>query len=116
MKTIKTADAIDPALDWLVATCEGRTVELAAGYVYMFNDPHPYTPSTDWAEGGPIIERERIRLDCAWSDEWTAQNPYNAKIDGYTGWTKGTTALIAAMRCFVASKMGDEVEVPEELT
>lgn len=75
--------------------------------------PEPY--STDWSQGGPIIERERIRLDCAWSDEWTAQHPYNAKIDVYTGWTKGPTALIAAMRCYVTSKLGDEVEIPEEL-
>ena len=28
----------------------------------------------------------------------------------------GKTKLIAAMRCYVASKLGDEVEVPEELT
>lgn len=27
----------------------------------------------------------------------------------------GPTPLIAAMRCFVASKLGDEVEIPEEL-
>jgi hypothetical protein len=25
------------------------------------------------------------------------------------------TPLIAAMRCYVASKMGDEIELPEEL-
>lgn len=28
---------------------------------------------------------------------------------------QGPTTLIAAMRCYVASKLGDEVEVPEEL-
>ena len=27
----------------------------------------------------------------------------------------GPTPLIAAMRCYVASKLGDEVDVPEEL-
>ena len=27
----------------------------------------------------------------------------------------GPTALIAAMRCYVASKLGEEVDVPEEL-
>jgi hypothetical protein len=26
------------------------------------------------------------------------------------------TPLIAAMRCYVASKLGDEVDVPDELT
>jgi hypothetical protein len=28
----------------------------------------------------------------------------------------GPTPLIAAMRCFVASKLGDEIEIPKELT
>lgn len=28
----------------------------------------------------------------------------------------GPTPLIAAMRCYVASKLGDEVEIPEELS
>jgi len=28
---------------------------------------------------------------------------------------KGPTPLIAAMRCYVASKLGDEVEIPQEL-
>jgi hypothetical protein len=27
----------------------------------------------------------------------------------------GDTPLIAAMRCYVASKLGDEVEIPKEL-
>ena len=28
----------------------------------------------------------------------------------------GPTPLIAAMRCYVTSKLGDEVEIPEALT
>lgn len=28
---------------------------------------------------------------------------------------EGPTPLIAAMRCYVASKLGDEVDIPEEL-
>jgi len=107
--TIKTSELTGPALDWAVAECEGNKYSKLTHLLELWE------PSTDWAQGGPIIERERIRLDCAWSDRWTAQHPYNAKIDGYTGWTKGPTALIAAMRCFVASKLGDEVEIPEEL-
>jgi hypothetical protein len=29
--------------------------------------------------------------------------------------TDGPTPLIAAMRCYVASKLGDEIDIPEEL-
>lgn len=71
-----------------------------------------WRPSTDWALGGPIIEREKIRLDCAWNPgPWEG----SCKIDGVTAWTEGPTPLIAAMRCYVASKLGDEVEIPKEL-
>lgn len=70
-----------------------------------------YSPSTKWDQGGPIIERERIRLDCPWEGSYNA----SCKIDGVTAWASGATALIAAMRSYVASKLGDEVEIPEEL-
>jgi hypothetical protein len=69
-----------------------------------------FHPSTDWALGGTIIEREGISVCpdeiapwCAFFDNGTAEYVF------YTG----TTPLIAAMRCYVASKLGDEVELPE---
>lgn len=72
-----------------------------------------YSPSTDWAHGGPIIERERISLSIKHDGWWLAQI-YNINDD--PRWlTLGQTPLIAAMRCYVASKLGDEVEIPEEL-
>ena len=39
------------------------------------------------------------------------QDEYELAIHG-----RGPTPLIAAMRCYVASKLGDEVEVPDELS
>jgi len=94
---MKTNELTGAALDWAVAKCAG-----AVGA----NDRLPwYTPSTDWSQGGPIIEREGLTLD-QWDDypRWRSGNSY------------GTTPLIAAMRCYVASKLGDEIEVPAELT
>lgn len=64
-------------------------------------------PPTNWSQGGPIIEREKTAIRFVPWDTWVAE------CKGYTG--EGTTPLIAAMRCYVASKLGDEVEVPEEL-
>lgn len=63
-----------------------------------------YFPSTDWSVGGPIIERERISIDARPSGKYDAI----ALTDGK--WLEGPTPLIAAMRCFVASKFGEEVE------
>lgn len=69
--------------------------------------------STKWEAGGPIIDREMIALSpYSYSDAtWEATIATPAKhFAAY-----GDTTLIAAMRCFVASKLGDEVDVPEEL-
>lgn len=67
-----------------------------------------FEPSTDWAQGGPIIERERIALDPPDRSEWRATK---AKADEWAV-EYGPTPLIAAMRAFVASKFGDEVDRP----
>jgi len=70
-----------------------------------------WQPSTDWSQGGPIIEREKLTVGWEESDqEWLARGMY-CDWDTFSG----PTPLIAAMRCYVASKLGDEVEIPEEL-
>jgi hypothetical protein len=75
--------------------------------------------STDWAQGGPIIEREVILIDGYFSD---GRSYKSWATSMYLHWNEtpdfeahGTTPLIAAMRCFVKSKLGDEVEIPNEL-
>lgn len=122
MVKIKTAEATSPALDWLVATIEGREV-----WVCLPNDSqhvvrvgsisNSYSPSTDWAQGGPIIEREHIGVSYyTEADDWEVPNwgAWRTDIDDRQV-LMGETALIAAMRAFVVSKMGNGVEVPEEL-
>lgn len=67
--------------------------------------------STDWSQGGPIIEREAHNLfKHNGGTGWCCA--CNVPRDGYIALV---TPLITAMRCYVASKMGDEIEVPEEL-
>ena len=69
--------------------------------------------STAWAQGGPIIERESICLDKPeMSHQWIADKRSGV---GRLYRQYGPTLLIAAMRCFVASKLGDIVEVPDDL-
>ncbi len=74
--------------------------------------------STSWLQGGPIIEREELYVqptgDAA---KWKAYRwLFEYAGGGFTKEYYGLTPLIAAMRCYVASKLGDEVEIPEELT
>lgn len=71
--------------------------------------PEPY--STDWSLAGPIIEREGIATGRPSGRHWAAWDMSLAATDKWFG----PTPLVAAMRCFVASKLGDEVDVPEEL-
>ena len=117
MKT-KTADLIGPALDWAVAKCEGKIYGYKHQLVDDCRDVIPYTPSSDWSQGGPIIEREELGLKrnapCSQGREWEASPSITAKGAGGK-WGYGPTPLIAAMRCFVSSKLGDEIDVPEEL-
>ena len=125
---IKTNELTRAALDWVVAKCEGLTLHKDAmlnGVVKrgwwvsgMSIDPntwHPlamFNPSTDWSQGGPIIEREKIRLDTTWNCE---DGYWSARMDTVGGWWLGDTPLIAAMRCYVVSRLGDTVEIPDEL-
>jgi hypothetical protein len=127
---IKTSELSGVQLDWAVAKAEGVQVSLARGGWYVFdsevhpefsndyNDSkmHSFRPSTDWAQGGPIIQREGISIDCIrWDgkvDGWIATLPTfdEAKYE-----EPSPTPLIAAMRCYVISKLGNEVEVPDGL-
>jgi hypothetical protein len=97
---MKTSELQGAALDWAVMKCDGICKDFPAYWVDEY-------PSTNWAQGGPIIERERIATWINGNDDWTA-------TDGIKT-TTGETPLVAAMRCYVASKLGDEVEVPDEL-
>ena len=112
---MKTAELTGAALDWAVAKCEGviNGDDLDAGFVLEGG----FTPSTDWAQGGPIIGREEISVTREFASgrvEWAAWTPAPIRDDA-EAFGYGETPLIAAMRCYVASKIGDEVEVPEEL-
>lgn len=104
---MKVSDLEGAQLDYWVMKIEGwRQPYLDAAKEGAVADDGLY--SRDWAVGGPIIERERIDLRTDFSPE----NPgdWVAMMNG--AYAEGKTPLIAAMRCFVASKFGDEV--PDE--
>jgi len=107
---IKTSELTGPALDWAVAKCLGVDYCDRDGIDDIGNEFEKTDFSTNWAQGGPIIEREGIGFT-QFSDypQWTAKHPQTICFDG-------PTPLITAMRCYVASKLGDEVDVPENLT
>lgn len=111
---IKTSELTDAALDWAVDQALGATMSTEDWlYRYKFLEGERY--STDWAQGGPIIEREGINLvHQGDAHDWDASLWDYAEQDWHLH-TEGPTPLIAAMRCYVASKLGDEVDVPDEI-
>jgi hypothetical protein len=117
---VKTSELTDDALDWMVAKCKGITPiavkkKYSKGYI-LYSLPASTVPleySSKWVQGGPIIECEFIEFGVSRTDPIR----YAAKI--YVNDKRiiahGSTHLIAAMRCYVASKFGDTVEIPDQL-
>ncbi|WP_323016407.1 phage protein NinX family protein [Castellaniella sp.] len=127
---IKTKDLVGTALDWVVTTSRGLKIEYDGIAHWVVSDKFAkqlgahfdatgkqcgYSPSTDWACGGPIIEREkielipeRVKVGCWCAALWDEDRCADISATG-------PTPLIAAMRCYVAFAIGDEVEVPNEL-
>lgn len=96
---IKTSELTGAALDWAVAKCEGR------GNDGTWDENF----SSNWLLGGPILEREKILLDLVGPDD---DPEWEGRIVGK--WMEyGPTPLVAAMRCYVGTKLGNEVDVPE---
>jgi hypothetical protein len=132
---MKTSELTGAALDWAVCEATG----LLAAYTQfrtgknflkvwgVAKNAHLH-PSTNWSQGGPFIEREDINVTRHTIAEITESRQEVHRKDGWTAFTTssaywmtpircyGPTPLIAAMRCYVASKLGDTVDVPKELT
>lgn len=127
---VKVNEAERETLDYMVAMAEGLGLTKGDRFLEIFlhqsRKGYGYCYSRDWAKAGLIIEREKIGVWWAthtvdaegteYGNHWYAEpgmTDENAD-KAYTCMT-GPTPLIAAMRCYVASKLGEEVEVPEEL-
>lgn len=119
MKMIKVSEATNIQLDWLVAKAEGLDPQYDRfshggvwyGWTVSYPNRYRHLPkfTTDPSHMWPIIEREKIST-LACDHDWEAQSQTVPLVA-----VEGPTALIAAARCYVGSKMGEEVEVPDEL-
>ena len=114
---IKTSELQGQAFDWVVTTlekpeaCKYGIEDWREQRKYtVVNGEYVYRWHQSWAQGGPIIEREKIAAVYRAGEYWLSYTFDGAEFEGV-----GPTPLIAAMRCYVASKLGNEVEVPEDL-
>jgi hypothetical protein len=111
---MKTNELTGKALNWAVGKAEGLDGWLA-----------PVNYCGQWEHGGPIIEREELSIEPQYTagglECWVAYG-HNLRYDDHGNYIQGSdnrqyapTPLIAAMRCYVASKLGEDVSIPEEL-
>ena len=109
---MKTNELKGDALDWAVATATGNMRWDDDRLCFLTKHDHDFAPSTDWAQGGPIIEREIAKIE-RFSDALWEATAYTKDAQDIV--QSGPTSLIAAMRCYVASKLGDNIDIPKEL-
>lgn len=140
LRKVKIAEATNLQLDWIVGTLD-KAFRMRVARPIDWYDPsdnrwivraqvenvgwfadYPYQPSVNPAQAWAIIERERI--DVLWSsDGWYANMywrgldviPAAAAGESFRCGGDGPTSLVAALRCFCMSRLGEEAEVPEEL-
>ena len=121
MIEVKTADLIGPSLDWAVAKADGHDPlvvptgrdEYSVCVILAMDDgPKGFACrySTDWGQGGPLIEKYQIAYLRDGED-------YVAVISRMEqeGFGSGSSHLVAACRAIVSAKLGDVVQVPAEL-
>jgi len=97
---MKTSDLTGPLLDYWVAKIEGCEHMCALDWDY-----DGFEPSTNWAQGGPLIEKYGIYVAPGTDNKIVAFCQHEGKCPTQFG----DNRLIAGMRCIVASKFGDEV-------
>lgn len=108
---IKTSDLTGAALDWAVAEADGLRPYWYKGSVWVLDGKTNKTLpqfSADWAQGGPLLERHLFFLEDQGDGVWGAEG-----VGGEPEY--GLTPLIAICRAVVCCKLGDEVDVPDEL-
>lgn len=110
----RVADLSGPVLDWAVCKAGGGAKDIRT-WIGGYWDYNMYHYSTDWSQGGPIIDRLILEAGLILRRDDATGKGAVASLDAPHGFYFGPTPLIAAMRCYVASQGGEEVEIPKEL-
>lgn len=109
-RMIKVERLTGTALDWAVAKA---ICPQSMGEAWMQGWLSGGSPSISWKIGGPLIERYRVGLSYI-GDEWLATA--EETNHGAGACECGDTQLVAAMRAIICERLGDEIEIPSDMT
>ncbi|HIH7257029.1 TPA: phage protein NinX family protein [Pseudomonas aeruginosa] len=135
MVEVQTEELIGAALDWAIATIEGLPIQydpMAFGNTanggYWIWDKAPggmmakigdkYSPSSNWSQLGPLIEKRAIVLGNHESGDPSRQGEFWGSAHCFDSGTSFETykgIKVAACRAIVAKEMGPVVRVPKVL-
>ena len=101
----------DTVATWWVEL-DGKDRALSTGW----SDSQNFAPSTVHNHGGPILDKHRVCTTVDHSGVWIAYIDDGYGDDSKRFMQSGDTRLEAGLRCVVASVLGDEVDIPGELT
>jgi hypothetical protein len=119
MVEVRTNELTCAALDWAIAQIEGVTVAIASPHygtdwrIYKPRFGGKYSPSTDWAFGGPLIQKYGCHLNHILATNCWHAHCWDGRIPGPA---PRETPLIAACLAIVSAKLGNTVQVPAELS
>ncbi|MBR7929406.1 phage protein NinX family protein [Burkholderia ambifaria] len=119
---MKVSELQGTLLDYWVARAEGYPLSCdwnQGEYILIgtgAGDLEQFSPSSEWDDGGPIIDRTPYGIFERFEGCWAAgiYRPQSGMRDLCVSYQLGDTILIAAMRAYVASKFGDEVPDDDE--
>jgi hypothetical protein len=121
----RVADLMSPLLDAAVATAEGVAWHIEKTVIGPRCIAHwsgaqghqVFRPSVGWHHCGPIIEAKRIALRHLPGESAEAcvapSSDYDTFVPRRASYMTGPTVMIAAMRAYVHSFSGDEIDLPD---
>lgn len=117
MAKIAASELSGAALNWAVALCANPGAHLTHDRIFVdlgMDTADFVIPdyANRWDLIGPMIDRHRISVISDFDeikDGWIAES-YDAKVMEF-----GPTAAVALLRCYVASTLGDHIDIPSQL-
>lgn len=140
MATVNTSELIDKSLDWVIAKLLNLPIcrdpmgfaadapgSLEAGW-WIWETPSgskpsrfqrigvDFSPRTNWQQAGEVFMLEDIGfllIDGVWH-AGIGWEFFQSEAFAHHRQT-GPTQLVAALRCFISKRIGEQVEVPDDL-